>query len=128
MISLFAFGQPDLLPSPPWAPNRPESIIKRLSFSWPLTVVLCGVILIYLIKVSVIDTCRNIKNRKNNHHLPTVIVQRSEKNMNNDSKRTKSYKMKANPRYKEVYVGLQQTLRKYTIQMGMSCADEIKEY
>lgn len=94
--------------------------MSRLAFSWPLTAVLCIVVMVYLVKVIVIDACRNWRKNVNKHHLPTVIVQRSTNSLGTDDKKVKSYKMKDNPRYKEVYVGLKQAVRKYTIQMGES--------
>lgn len=127
MISLFAYGNPGLLPSPSWVKERSDERVSRLAFSWPLTAVLCIVVMVYLVKVIVIDACRNWRKNVNKHHLPTVIVQRSTNSLGTDDKKVKSYKMKDNPRYKEVYVGLKQAVRKYTIQMGESTRMELDE-
>ena len=57
LISIFSYGNRDLMPSPIWV-GKSKS---RFVFSWPLTVILSTTILIYLVKSFIIDTYRSIR-------------------------------------------------------------------
>jgi uncharacterized integral membrane protein len=57
LISIFSYGNKDLMPSPSWAIKYKS----RFIFSWPLTIVFSATILIYVVKVFIIDTYRHIK-------------------------------------------------------------------